>query len=245
MNLALKDPETNFREDLPDADRQNANSTDVVVSPGRSIRPKLEWYENIKTRLLTRYPGEDIKSIMFTSTTHGGGSTTTAISFAKALAIYSRVKVLLIDGNLRTPHLQEVFGIKQDRGLSDLLADENSNALKVIKIGRSYLYVLACGQNDHGPISLFDSQRFDWFLRKVGRQFDFIIFDAAPITTFPETRLLGEKVDGVILVIRSGKIRQQVAIRAQKELEEAGARVLGVVLNRRKYHIPDWLYKRL
>jgi Mrp family chromosome partitioning ATPase len=53
------------------------------------------------------------------------------------------------------------------------------------------------------------------------------------------------KVDGVIMVVESGKTREQVAVRAKKELEEAGGKVLGVVLNKRKFHIPEWIYRRL
>ena len=245
MNFAFKDSEKDFREHLPDTRKLSLSPFDVLVAPGRTIRPELEWYANIKPRMLTCYPGESIKSIMFTSASHGGGSTTTAISFAKALAKYSQVKVLLIDGNLRTPNMQEIFGIKHDRGLSDILVDGNAKAFKSIKIGQSILCVLACGRNDHGAASLFESRSFDRFLNEMRKRFDFIIFDTAPLTTFPESRLLSEKVDGVILVVRSGKIRRQVAIRAKKELEETGARLLGVVLNRRKYHIPDWLYRRL
>jgi Mrp family chromosome partitioning ATPase len=75
--------------------------------------------------------------------------------------------------------------------------------------------------------------------------FDFVIIDAARLASFPESQILSKKVDGVILVIRSGKIRRQVALRAKKDLEESGARALGMVLNRRKYHIPEWLYQRL
>jgi Mrp family chromosome partitioning ATPase len=52
-------------------------------------------------------------------------------------------------------------------------------------------------------------------------------------------------VDGVILVITYDKTRRQVAVRAKKDLEDAGANILGVVINRRKYYIPDWIYRRL
>ena len=62
---------------------------------------------------------------------------------------------------------------------------------------------------------------------------------------FRKHRVLCTKVDGVVLVIEAGKTREQVAVRAKKELEEAGGKVLGVVLNKRKYHIPEWIYKRL
>ena len=53
------------------------------------------------------------------------------------------------------------------------------------------------------------------------------------------------KVDGVVLVLESGKTRQQVSLEAKKQLEEAGGTILGVVLNKRKYYIPDWIYRRL
>jgi Mrp family chromosome partitioning ATPase len=53
------------------------------------------------------------------------------------------------------------------------------------------------------------------------------------------------KVDGVVMVIESGKTRKQVALRAKKDIVEAGGKVLGVVLNKRRYHIPKWIYRRL
>jgi Mrp family chromosome partitioning ATPase len=56
---------------------------------------------------------------------------------------------------------------------------------------------------------------------------------------------MGKKADGVMLIIESGKTRKQVALKAKQELENAGAKVLGVILNRRKQYIPGWIYKRL
>ena len=49
----------------------------------------------------------------------------------------------------------------------------------------------------------------------------------------------------MVLVLEAGKTRKQVAVRAKQELEEAGGKLLGVVLNRRKFYIPEWIYKRL
>ena len=56
---------------------------------------------------------------------------------------------------------------------------------------------------------------------------------------------MSKKVDGVILVVESGRTRRPTAIKAKKELEQAGAKIIGVILNRRKYYIPEWIYKRL
>jgi Mrp family chromosome partitioning ATPase len=52
-------------------------------------------------------------------------------------------------------------------------------------------------------------------------------------------------VDGVILVLESGKTRRQVALNVKKQLEDAKGKLLGVVLNKRRHYIPDWIYRRL
>jgi Mrp family chromosome partitioning ATPase len=52
-------------------------------------------------------------------------------------------------------------------------------------------------------------------------------------------------VDGVIVVVEAGKTSRQVARAAKQAIELAGARILGVVLNKRHYFIPGWLYKHL
>jgi len=209
------------------------------------IKSDLAGYEDILTRLHTQHPGESIKTIMFTGAAHGGGATTTAINFAKTLVRDHHVRVLLIDANMRTPNLRELFDIKNDQGLTDIVLDHDAKPYKVIDCDPSYLFVLATGGNYIGPVGLFESERFDIFLSKVREEFDYVILDSAPIPSFAEARVLCEKVDGVVLVVESGKIRRQVALRAKKELEDAGAQILGVVLNKRKYYIPEWLYKRL
>jgi len=211
----------------------------------RMFKFDLAGYEDILTRLRTHHPGESIKTIMFTGTAHGGGATTTAVNFAKTLVRSHQVKILLIDANLRTPNLRELFDIENDEGLTDIVFDNDIRPYKVINFDPSYLFVLATGGNYVGPMGLFESERFDTFLNNAREEFDYIILDSAPLPSFAEARVLCEKVDGVVLVVESGKIRRQVALRAKKELEDAGARILGVVLNKRKYYIPEWIYKRL
>jgi protein-tyrosine kinase len=215
------------------------------VPKRQAVKSELAGYEDILTRLRTQHPGEFIKTIMFTGATHGGGATTTAVNFAKTLVRDYRVKVLLIDANMRTPKLRELFNITTDQGLTDVILDNSAKPYQVINCDPSYLFVLATGGNYVGPVSLFESERFDTFLSNAREDFDYVILDSAPLPSFAEARVLCEKVDGVVLVVESGKIRRQVALRAKKELEDAGARILGVVLNKRKYHIPEWLYKRL
>ena len=95
------------------------------------------------------------------------------------------------------------------------------------------------------PLSVFQSEAFDEFLQKAREFFKYVVVDAPPLAGHPETLLLSRKADGVILVIESEKTRKQSALWAKKQIETAGGKLLGVVLNKRKYRIPNWLYKRV
>ena len=94
------------------------------------------------------------------------------------------------------------------------------------------------------PLSIFQSEAFDQFLQKAREFFDYVVIDAPPLAGYPETVLLSRKADGVILVIESEKTRKQSALLAKKQIETAGGKLLGVVLNKRRYRVPSWLYKR-
>jgi capsular exopolysaccharide synthesis family protein len=200
---------------------------------------------DLKTKLMTHYAAEAIKTIMVTGTAHGSGASTIAISLATALAKDSRRKVLLVDANLRTPGLHDVFKIEFTDGVYDLLNKENGHSLKFRKVGPGELFVLPSGVNRAMGNGYFESPRFDKFMQSARKSFDYVILDSAPIGSFPDSQAICARVDGVILVIESGKTRSQVALRAKKELEDAGGRVLGVILNRQKHYIPEWIYKRL
>lgn len=121
---------------------------------------------------------------------------------------------------------------------------ENPDAY-IKKVEPGSLSVVTAGSKLSGPMSLFESDRFDTFLKSMRAVFDYIILDGPPVPSFSEARVLCPKVDGVVLVIEAGKTREQVAVRAKKDLEEAGGKVLGVVLNKRKFQIPGCIYKRL
>ena len=202
---------------------------------------------SLKTRIVTRYTGKAtrMKTILVTGTAHGGGTSTTAVNLATSLADNARTSVLIVDANLRTPGLHRFFNTDSANGMSELLDVRGEKNFGFKKIGDNELYLFPCGIKRSKSDGYFESRRFDSFLDNVRNSFDYVIFDSAPVSGFPDAQTLCSKVDGVILVITYDKTRRQVAVRAKKELEDAGANILGVVINRRKYYIPDWIYRRL
>lgn len=209
-----------------------------------TLLPPAKPYQDLKTNLLNRYRDGSVKSVLFVGTTGGDGASTAAANFAIALAMDSRVKVLLIDANLKTPRLHTAFKIDPIPGLTDLLT-RNGRGPRPVKVGPGNLRIIPCGRPYAEQHALFESHKFEEFLRRMREKHDYVIFDGPPIHGSSECRVLCAKVDGVVLVIESGKTRRQVAVSAKKQLVEAGGRVLGVVLNKRRFYIPESIYRWL
>ncbi|PKN64361.1 MAG: hypothetical protein CVU57_14925 [Deltaproteobacteria bacterium HGW-Deltaproteobacteria-15] len=228
--------------DVPRAPREFA----VSVYPRPAVQhAAMECYEELKTNIFTAHAQESVKTILFSGTNHGDGSSTTAINFAATLAADPGTRVLLMDVNLRTPSLHATFHLEQSHGLSDLLTDGKDPEKMIKKVKNRSLHVVTCGTCHMGPVSLFESAVFCEFLKFMRAKFDHIILDGPPVLSFSETRVLCSKVDGVVMVVAAGKTREHVAKRAKQEIEGAGGKILGLVLNRRKFFIPEWIYRRL
>ena len=150
-----------------------------------------------------------------------------------------------MDANLRCPRLHEIFNIEYRQGASNLLTKDEDKTSFVKIVGHGGLYFTSCRENNSEPINLFESIRFEKTLKIMRKKFDYVIIDTPPVNSYAESIVIATKVDGVVLVLESDKTRQQVALRAKQEMQKAGANVLGVILNKRKHYIPEWIYKRL
>jgi protein-tyrosine kinase len=207
-----------------------------------------EHFESLKANLWARYPETAMKVVLFVGATSGSGASTAAGNFAAMLAQDPATRVLLIDANLRTEERSDpVPDDMNDRAagvnLARLLAGPIAPVYPVP--GPSNLYVLPRGTKCSMPLSLFQSAAFDDFLKSVRQRFQHIVIDAPPLQGFPESLVLSRKADGVILVVESERTRKRTALWAKRQIEAAGGKLLGVVLNKRKYNIPNWLYKRI
>ena len=236
----------------------NQGSDDIPIQAQRDVplghakivstRFATEQYEVLKAKLWTRYSEKDMKVVLFVGATVGSGASTTASNFAALLAQDAQVKVLLIDANLRASRTK-ARGVPRehetgtDVSLAGLLAADSSTVYPVP--GPGNLYVLPSGTKCAAPLSLFQSEAFDQFLQTVRQRFDHVVIDAPPLQGFPESIVLSRKADGVILVIEAGRTRRRAGLWAKQQVEDAGGNILGVVLNKRKFYIPNWLYRHV
>jgi capsular exopolysaccharide synthesis family protein len=211
-----------------------------------SIADVAEHCDRLRAHLSTRYPGAAMKVILFVGISSGSGASTAAANFAASLAQDEDSKVLLMDANYRSAKKQESDApLGESAGRLDLahLLDDPTPVCPVP--GPSNLYILPRGKPTSMPLSLFQSDAFDELLRKLREEFKYVVIDGPALQGFPESVVLSRKADGVILVLESEKTRKRTAQSAKEQIEGAGGKLLGVVLNKRKYYIPNWLYQYL
>ena len=75
--------------------------------------------------------------------------------------------------------------------------------------------------------------------------FDNILIDCGPLHESSDAAVLASNVDGVVIIVEAGRSRRDQIMNAQRTIEQAGGKFLGFVLNKRRYPVPEWLYRRL
>jgi capsular exopolysaccharide synthesis family protein len=227
-------------------------SRPIVISSldGRRA-PDIPWdvddvarqeYERIEVLMKTPVGGgKVVRSLAVTACRSGSGATTTGTLMAATLASGKHSRVLLVDANLRTPSLDLVFAVNNTAGLTDVLNDSSAADTVIQSTNLDNLFLLPTGGIPAYPATVFERAAIQRFLQRTLSEFEFVIFDTAPVLQFPATCALASYVDGVLLVLHADRTSVDDARRAKAELERVNACVLGAVLNRREDYTPTLL----
>jgi capsular exopolysaccharide synthesis family protein len=225
----------------------SSGSAPVVFGTSRVGLPAsdVEAYQALGSDVYLALPDRSCRVVMLASAEPHAGTSTTAREFASTLALNGEVRTILVDANLRKPTVHEVFGVHRSPGISDhVLADATlSSCLR--ESGVPNLTLLPAGRPAVAPPRILADPRVDGMLRELRDRFELIVIDSAPLVPFAEGVQLSRKVDGVVMVVRSASTKQTTAQRVLALLDDAGANVLGSVLNGRRFYIPRFIYDRL
>ncbi len=210
-----------------------ANPTSELLIHNDSRSSLAEAYRQLRTSILLSTAGHAPKSLLITSSLPSEGKTTTAINTAISLA-QTGAKVLIIDADMRRPRLHSVFNISNAEGLSTILSSDSQDetVLDVIEYDEeSRLNLLTSGPIPPNPAELIGSEQMAKLLKTLQNNFTHVVVDSPPIASFTDGVLVASMVDGVILVVNSGKSSRQVVRRSRQLLMDIGAKIFGVVLN--------------
>ena len=211
------------------------NGTGEVLLSGIDKRSAIaEAYRHLRTSILLSTAGRPPRTLLVTSSVPSEGKTTTAVNTAMSLA-QTGAKVLIIDADMRRPRLHSIFNLPNDKGLSALLSREAEEAeifSAIQQDGTSGLNILTAGPVPPNPAELIGSEQMLRLISQVTAKFTHIIIDSPPVAAFTDGVLIAAMVDGVLLVVHSGQSSRKVVMRARKLLQDVGARIIGVVLNK-------------
>jgi len=219
-----------------------------VFLPGRrqlrAVRDA-EQYHTLAAEVRIALPNVGSKVVMLTSSVSDEGTSLVAREFALTLAAEGEVSTVLVDLNLRTPSAAEAFRVPRDPGFADLVLSDLPLAQCLRPTETPRLSVLPAGRPVPSPARVLADPRVEQAVAELRRRFGFVVVDMSPIVPFSEGVQFSRMVDGVVLVVRSGRTKRELVQRALELLDDAGGRVLGTVLNRRRFYVPRFVYERL
>lgn len=171
------------------------------------------------------------RAIAVTSAAAGEGKTTTAINLAAALACAPEARILICDLDMRTPSLGKRLGLTAEGpGLTDLLLDPS---LRLDDVARRHprfpLSVLRAGRAITMPYELLKSSRLGDLLQAARRQYDHVVLDTPPFVPVPDSQLIADCVDGVVMVVTAHHTPRQLVEDALNLMDPT--KLIGIIFN--------------
>lgn len=217
------------------------------LKPSPKLAEQFSYLENRIFSMLNGRSGSPFV-LTFASCEPREGVTSIASNFALSLSQDASKQVLLIDGDLRKPSLQNHFRNRLEEKRNET-PPRSRNGLPapawVVHRENSHLDVLLARRDSENPAAIFQKTRFSEFLERIKKTYDFIVIDCPPLNKVSSSLTIATMSDAVVLVVEAGRVRREVLQRSIITLEDAGANLLGVVLNKRRYPIPGFIYRMI
>ena len=196
----------------------------------------------------------NVRTVLFTAAGRKEGVSTLVAGAALTGASigYAR-RVGLIDLNVRYPQLARLVGARPQPGLCDVLAGKANLEQVAQTVGTANLTLYPSGaragyqdegQGPSAAVPGLHGQAVRDLIRELAGRHDYLLCDCAAANLFPDAQILASLFDGTVLIAEAGATRRESLGEAKKRIELGRGRVLGVVLNKRRYPVPRFLYRR-
>ncbi len=222
---------------LPWGNRQGGAALVMLSSgaKGKLQRPR-EAYRRLRSsvRFATGTTGEGTRregaAIMLTSAFPGEGKSVTSANLSIALA-QSGLKVVLVNADLRRPSIERLFGLPNEKGLSNYLLGSGEPVTYEVE-GVDSFVVVPAGPPPESPAELLGSNRMRDLVKYLRSEADLVVIDCPPIMSTADPLVVSQWTDGAVVVVDSQTTDTPDLLRVRAELEKSGAKILGAVLNR-------------
>lgn len=204
-----------------------------LVTQQRPRSLSAEAYRGLRANLSFAAVEGEFRTVLVTSPETEDGKSTVLANLAVVMA-QAGSKVIVVDCDLHRPNQHNIFAISNSKGFTTCIAQQMpvSDIAHISMDGK--LTILTSGPLPPNPTELLNSTRCRQLWSSLQESYDYILVDSPPLLAVSDTAVLSAQVDGVILVLRAGSTRFEIACQAKEQLNRANARLLGVVLNQAK-----------
>ena len=182
-----------------------------------------------------------IKSLVTTSSTSSEGKTTVTYNLALALTELE-ARVLIVDADLRKPKIHKIAKITNEKGLSEVISDNEHSWSKVVQSITTNLDVITAGANVANPIALLRSQIMSDLLKEWEEVYDYVLIDTPPIGVMADAQSLVQQVDGVMLITGIKKVTQKAIGNTLEILQSSNCNLIGFIANMVEKDLDSYSY---
>jgi capsular exopolysaccharide synthesis family protein len=208
----------------------------LVVSVTEPTSPAAESYRSLRTSLQFARQEQQLHSLVVTSPGVGEGKTATLANLGVVFA-QAGERVVLVSCDLRRPRIGEFFGLDEHEGLSSVLLGQRTleeTLLPVPDVDR--LSLLPAGPVPSNPAELLNNARAREVFTRLRDQYDLVLIDSPPVLPVTDAAILCQHADATLMLAAAGQTRRSDLHRAVEKLDQVGATILGIVLNKVTRH---------
>ena len=222
---------------------EQRNRGDVaLLRPNDDRHLYAEAFRNVRSSILFKnWQGKPPKTILITSAVPNEGKTTVTSNLAVTMAL-AGARVLLADCDLRRGGVSELFKLPATPGLSEALRGKLHWRDAVQETSTRNLDLLARGEVFDQTSEMLLSKTAEEMLKEMGEEYDYVIFDSAPVLVADDTASFAPKLDAVLFVVRMSSTMARLSGKALDLLYERQVNIGGVILNRSSSNLKEYTY---
>ncbi|SRR6266446_3409407 len=194
-----------------------------------SLESADESYRALRTRLMRMRIDRGMRSIIVTSSVQGEGKTHISTNLAHCCAQLHELRVLLIDGDIRSCGLSRALSLPSSPGLGEVLSGNSEKDQAIIATDNPNLYLLGAGAAALPPAELFAGRRWQEFVQWCKESFDLVLVDSPPILNLADVELMTAACDGVVMVVRAQRTKREQLQKSASQID--AKKFLGLVYN--------------
>ncbi len=203
-----------------------------------------EALRSLALRLHLNAGQQSLGIIAFIAARAGEGTTTLALKYATLLCNESNKKVLLIDGSPTISKYYEGIGLSGNAGIIDAALSDQTLEGVLCEIIPGLFAARWVAKRENRAVADRIMQNAE-FWKRLQTEFGCIIVDSPSLQTSFDGVALASKADATVMVVEAESTPTPVTQKLRDTLLDAGAKIVGVVLTKRRYYIPQGVYNKL